>query len=170
MKAGKEYFGVTGYRDPVMLTRGKLLFDIIQQFHMLRRMETTIIELCCRGRNIEEIVERVLCYQSMPKGEYLICHRSDTDWCAEKQKRIQELSREFAGNIQRGHYVAIASPRLKQSKTTSGMYSSFDLGKVQSLIEGSYSALMYRRLPSSSIYTPNLPNKAINVLHSEIRY
>ena len=50
------------------------------------------------------------------------------------------------------------------------MYSSFDLGKVENLIEGSYSVLMYRRLPSSSIDTPILPNKAINVLHSEIRY
>ena len=59
---------------------------------------------------------------------------------------------------------------MKQNKTTSDMYSSFDLGKVQNLIEGSYSVLMYRRLPSSGIYPPNLPNKAINVLHSQIRH
>ena len=29
MKAGREYYGVTGYRDPAMLTRGKVLYNIV---------------------------------------------------------------------------------------------------------------------------------------------
>ena len=69
MKPGREYYGLTGYRDPAKLTRGKVLYNIVQQFHMLRRTKTTIIELCCRGCNTEEIMERILCYQSMPKGD-----------------------------------------------------------------------------------------------------
>jgi hypothetical protein len=58
MKAVREYYGlVIGYKDPLMLTKGKLIFGIIQQFYMVRRTKTTIIELCCRGRNMEEIIE-----------------------------------------------------------------------------------------------------------------
>ena len=62
-------YGVSDDRDPLMLTRGKLYYRIIQQFHFLRRTKTTIIELCCSGRSMDEIVDRVLCYQSMPKGD-----------------------------------------------------------------------------------------------------
>ena len=64
----------------------------------------------------------------------------------------------------------MASPRLKQNKTTSDMYSSFDVEKVQNVIEGSYNLLMYKRLPNSSTYVPDMPIKAMNVLHSQIRY
>lgn len=107
---------------------------------------------------------------SMEPTQYLICQRSDADWCVEKQKLLQQLSNEFAGCIQLNQLVALASPRLKANKTTSDMYSSFDLGKVQNVLEGSYSLLMYKRLPNSSIYIPNQPIKIIDVPHTDIRY
>lgn len=69
IKASREVYGVSGYRDPLILTRGKLYYRIIQQFHFLRRTKTTIIELCCSGRSMDKIVDRVFCYQSMPKGD-----------------------------------------------------------------------------------------------------
>ena len=50
------------------------------------------------------------------------------------------------------------------------MYSSFDVEKVQNVIEGSYNLLMYKRLPNSSTYVPDMPIKAMNILHSQIRY
>ena len=107
---------------------------------------------------------------SMEPTQYLICQRSDADWCTEKQKRVKQLSDEFNGRVQQGHLIAMASPRLKQNKTTSDMYSSFDVEKVQNVIEGSYNLLMYKRLPNSSTYVPDMPIKAMNVLHSQIRY
>ena len=66
--------------------------------------------------------------------------------------------------------VAIASVRLKSNKTTSDMYCSFDIGKVQNITEESYTKLMCKRLLNSNIYSPIAPIKALNVLHSDIRY
>jgi hypothetical protein len=59
---------------------------------------------------------------------------------------------------------------LKPNKTTSDMYSSFDIGRVQNVLEGSYSLLIYKRLPKSNIYVHNVLSKIIDVLHIDIRY
>jgi hypothetical protein len=107
---------------------------------------------------------------SMEPTQYLICQRSDTDWCVEEQRLIQRLSNEFVDCVQLGNFVAVASPRFKPNKTTSDMYSSFDIGRVQNVLEGSYSLLMYKRAPNSNIYVPNVLSKTIEVLHIDIRY
>ena len=41
---------------------------------------------------------------------------------------------------------------------------------MQNVIEGSYTLLMYKRLPNSSIIVPYMPIKAINILHSQIQH
>ena len=68
-KATREQYSISGFRDPLMLTKGKLYYNIIQHSYSLRRTKITIIELCCTSRSMDEIVDRVLCYKSMPKGD-----------------------------------------------------------------------------------------------------
>jgi hypothetical protein len=72
--------------------------------------------------------------------------------------------------VQLGYFVAVASTRFKPNKTTSDMYSSFDIGRVLNVLEGSYSLLMYKRAPNGNIYVPNVLSKTIEVLHIDIRY
>ena len=110
---------------------------------------------------------------SMELTQYLVCQRSERDWCVEKQKSVLLLSTEFVGcvHVEVGHFVAIASLRLKPNQMTSDIYCSFDIGKVQNITEASYTILIYKRLlNSSSIFIPIAPIKSINVANSDIRY
>ena len=151
-------------------TRGLFSFRVLHRDGFSVRLSGCHCSYCNRGFCPEGFGTIPKGCMSMEPTQYLICQRSDVDWCTEKQKRIELLTDEFNGKVQQGHLIAVASPRLKQNKTTSDMYSSFDIGKVQNVIEGSYSLLMYKRLPNSSIYVPNTPIKAINILHGQIRY
>ena len=82
--------------------------------------------------------------------QYLVCQRSERDWCVEKQKSVLLLSTEFVGCVHVGHFVAIASLKLKPNQMTSDIYWSFDVGKVQNITEASYTILIYKRLLNSS--------------------
>lgn len=151
-------------------TRGLFSFRVLHRDGFSVRLSGCHCSYCIRRFCPEGFGTIPKGCMSMEPTQYLICQRSDVDWCTEKQKRIELLTDEFNEKVQQGHLIAVASPRLKLNKTSSDMYSSFDTGKVQNVEEGSYSLLMYKRLPNSSIYVPNIPIKAINILHGQIRY
>ena len=90
---------------------------------------------------------------SMEPTQYLVCQRSERDWCVEKQKRVLLLFTEFVGCVHVGHFVAIASLRLKPNQMTSDIYCSFDIGEVQNITEGFYTILIYKRLLNTAAFS-----------------
>ena len=94
-------------------TRGLFSFRVLHRDGFAVRLSGCHCSYCIRGFCPEGLGTIPKGCLSMEPTQYLICQRSDADWCTEKQKRIKQLSDEFHGRVQQGHLIAIASPRLK---------------------------------------------------------
>lgn len=151
-------------------TRGLFSCRILHRDGFSVRLSGCHCRYCIRGYFPEGFGTIPMGCLSMEPTQYLICQRSDADWCTEKQKLVLQLSTEIVDCVRVGYIVAIASVRLKSNKTTSDMYFSIDIGQVQNITDESYTILMNKRLLNSNIYSPIAPIKALNVLHSDIRY
>ena len=151
-------------------TRGLFSFKVLHRDGFAVKLSGCHCCYCIRGYCPGGFGTTPLGCLSGEPTQYLVCQRSDVDWSTEKKDRIERLSIELAGKIQEGQFLAVASSKMKTTKSTSDIYGSFDICKVLNILVQSYTVCMYSRSSNSNIYSPNIPSKIIIVLHSDVRY